>query len=76
MAKPIITAETVAIKELLTNRENVLFCQAGNPNDLANKILELKANEELREKISKNGYQLFKERLTPKILIKELLKIF
>ena len=46
-----------------------------DPKDLAKKIIELKDNSELRKKIAENGYKLYKEKLTPKVLGKELLNI-
>ena len=73
--KPVVSGESPAAKELLTNRENVLFCQMACPDDLAEKILELKNNPRLRNQIAEKGYQLFRQRLTPKVLGKELKKI-
>ena len=70
--KPTITADTPAIRELFTNRDNCLFCRKADEKDLANKILELKNNTELKSKIAENGYKIFKEKLIPKILGKEL----
>jgi len=72
MKKALITADTPAMRELLTDRKNALFCRGAGEKDLAVKILELKNNPELREKIAENGYQTFKQRLTPKILGREL----
>ncbi len=72
MKKPVITRESSAIRELLTDRENVLLCRPADPQDLADKILELKSNRELREKIAENGYHLFKEKLTPRKIVAEL----
>ncbi|MFH1744862.1 MAG: glycosyltransferase [bacterium] len=73
MAKAIITADTPAIKELFVNRENILFCKVADGKSLAEKILELKNNQELRDKIAKGAYKLFKERCTPRLLAAELL---
>jgi len=72
-ARALITEESPAAKELLTNGENVLFCRAGSSDDLASKILELKKDQELRDKIAKAGYQLFDGQLRPKKLIRELI---
>ncbi|OGZ33178.1 MAG: hypothetical protein A2V69_01460 [Candidatus Portnoybacteria bacterium RBG_13_40_8] len=72
---PYITAEAAGVKELLTNRVNCLFVKRANPNDLAEKILELRDSPELRKKIAENGYKLYKEKLTPKVLGEELLSI-
>jgi|SRR3989344_1980773 len=73
VGKAIITAGTSAIKELLTDRENVLLCKAGDAQDLASKILELKNNLSLREKIAKNGHELFTNKLQPKQIVSELI---
>lgn len=72
---PYITGNSAGIKELLEDGKNCLMVNLANPKDLAKKILELKDNPELRKKIAKNGYKLYKEKLTPKILGKELLSI-
>jgi glycosyltransferase involved in cell wall biosynthesis len=74
--KAVITGDTPAIKELLTDQKNCLLCQVGNSQDLAEKILELKNNPALRNRIAENGYLLFKQKLTPKILGAELKKSF
>lgn len=70
-----LTGEAAGVKELLTNRVNCLFARVADPDDIAQKILELKNNPELRKKIAENGYKLYKEKLTPKALGKELLNI-
>ncbi|MFH0907067.1 MAG: glycosyltransferase [bacterium] len=72
MKRAIITADTPAIRELLTDRENCLLCKLADEKDLADKILELKNNADLRNKIAENGYELFKQKLTPKVLGREL----
>lgn len=73
MQKAVITEDSPAIRELLNDGENVSLCQSANPRDLANKILELKDNHKLCEQVAENGYQLFKTKLTPKVLVKDLL---
>ncbi len=71
--KPVITANTLAIRELFDNNKNILLCKKSNSKDLTEKILLLKQNENLRRKISENSFNLFKEKLTPEILVKNLL---
>ena len=73
-AKPVITADTPAARELFIDQENILFCQRANPEDLAEKILKLKEDESLRQKIAQGGYEVFKEKCTEKILGAELIK--
>ena len=72
MRKPVITGEVPAMKELFQNRKHCLFCNIGDSHDLAEKILELKNNPELRKRIAEEGYKLFKARLIPKVLGQEL----
>ena len=75
MARPVITAETPAVKEFLLNRENALLCKIADERDLADKIIELKENKELREKIAQNGYNTYKEFLSPTAIGRELKNI-
>jgi glycosyltransferase involved in cell wall biosynthesis len=71
-SKPVITADQPAIHELFTDKKDIILCKSENPQDLANKILELKNNSELKNKISENAYQLYKQKLTPEILVKDI----
>ena len=70
---PVISADTPAIRELFTDRENILLCRTADPKDLASKILELKNDRALRERIAKGGRNLFNEQTTPKLIGKQLL---
>lgn len=71
-AKPLISADTPAIRELFTDRENILLCRVADPEDLAAKIRELKNDPILREHIAQGGYRLFQEQATPNIIGKQL----
>lgn len=71
--KPVITGNTPAVRELLTDKKNVILCRVADPEDLKEKILLLKSNKELQETIKENGYQLFLQKLTPKTLGGQLL---
>lgn len=72
-AKPIITGETPAIKELFTNQKNIILCRPASPEDLADKILKLKINQNVGSEIGQNAFNLFKEELLPKKIIHDLL---
>jgi len=63
--RAVITAETPAVKELLTDKLDCIFCRTGDAKDLAEKIMLLKNNQELRSRIAANGHQLFINKLTP-----------
>ena len=74
MGKPIITADTPAARELLSDRENVLFCRKADARDLAEKIRFLKNSPDLGRIIGEGAKKLFKEKLAGGILASELLK--
>jgi len=71
-----ITRDSISNRELLEDGKNCLFVKPADASDLAKKILELKDNPELRKKIAENGYKLYKEKLTPKVLGRELMNTF
>ncbi len=71
--KPMVTIETTALHELLDDGEGVVFCKKADPKDLAEKILELKNNPELRDRIARKGYTLFIEKLTPEKVVRDLI---
>lgn len=72
MQKPLITMDSIAAKEILSHGENSFLVPGANPQALAEAILTLKADENLRRKIANNGYELFKEKLNPKAIGKEV----
>lgn len=63
-----ISADTDAIKEVFKDRESILLCRPGDPKDLAEKIMELKNNPELKEKISRNAYLAFQKAARSELL--------
>lgn len=75
MRKPIITANTKAINELLTHKKNCYLCKTADPDSLANAIITLYENEKLRNEIALNGYELFQKKLNSAKLSKKLINI-
>jgi glycosyltransferase involved in cell wall biosynthesis len=61
--KPVITGDSPAIRELFTDKENILLCKNRDPQSLKNAILKLRDNKDLRNKISNNSYEIFKKNL-------------
>lgn len=59
MAKPVITGDSIAVKKIFAHNENIILCPVADSIALAKSIIFLKENHQLREKIAKNGYQLF-----------------
>jgi len=72
MKKSIITGDSPAVREILTDKKNVILCKMANTKSLAESILLLKNNRQLREKISVNAYNLFKKKFTRKKIGEEL----
>lgn len=72
-AKPLITADTPAARELFTDREDAILCQTANPKALADAILLLKTEDALRQKIASTGYQTYLSKCTAKAIGKQLL---
>ncbi|MDD5547599.1 MAG: glycosyltransferase family 4 protein [Candidatus Pacebacteria bacterium] len=57
--KPLITCDSEAIREVFKDGESLILCRAGDPQDLADKILKLKNDPGLRQKIAENGHEAF-----------------
>ena len=72
--KPTITGDSLSIRELFTDRKDILLCENRNAESLKSAILELKNDDKLKEYISDNGYKIFKNSLTCKEIGRELLK--
>ena len=74
MKKPIITADTGAVRELF-NDEDMILVPASNENLLAEAILKIKNNPALGEKIAQNGYDKFIKYASHRVLGLELKNI-
>jgi glycosyltransferase involved in cell wall biosynthesis len=60
MKKPLILGKNNANKELFSNMENALMVNHSNEKELADAILKLKNDDNLRNKIASNAYNIFK----------------
>jgi glycosyltransferase involved in cell wall biosynthesis len=65
--RPLVTADTPAIRELLDERSAMLV-PAGDPTALAAAILRLRRDPELRERIGRAGHAVLLARATPDII--------
>lgn len=72
MGKAIITQDSSANREIFTHKLNAFLVPAGDPKVLADVILELMKNTELREFIAKNSLELFKQRFISEKIEEEL----
>ncbi|MGB8952219.1 MAG: glycosyltransferase [Candidatus Aminicenantales bacterium] len=75
MRKTVVTARTAAGEEFFSHRENIYFCDDPLPESLARAVLELKKDEELRERIAQNGFQLVRREYSSRAIGARLLDI-
>lgn len=75
MKLPYVTARTRPVAEILKEGESVVFVNPADPQDLADKILYLKNNPEIAQKIGDNGYKVYLEKFTPEKLAQDILAI-
>lgn len=75
MKKPLISGDCKAMREVFVNKENIFFCKMDNDKSLAEAILLLKNDSNLRKRIAENSYKLFKEKFSTKEIGKSVLKI-
>ncbi|HNW09366.1 MAG TPA: glycosyltransferase [bacterium] len=72
-ARPVITGDSPAVRELFTDGENIALCRLADSESLAAKILALESNALLRQKIADNAFVLFQSRLKPAKLVEGLI---
>lgn len=67
MQKPVVTADTPAIRELFDERD-LMMAETANSESLAEAILRLKRDPELRNRLAVSGYNKFKDNASSRIL--------
>jgi glycosyltransferase involved in cell wall biosynthesis len=65
---PVITADTEAARELLTNGESAVLVEPENPRQVAEAIDRLARDEPLRRRIASRGREVFRERASRSVL--------
>ncbi len=63
--KPLITARTAAAERVFRDREDAFLIPAGDPAALADAILQLKSDRDLRQRIAEGGLALSRRRFMP-----------
>ncbi|MFA6593803.1 MAG: glycosyltransferase [Candidatus Buchananbacteria bacterium] len=71
--RPVLTGDSPAVRELLTDGRTAVFCRLADAQDLAAKILELREGRIDYETIAANGYEVYQRLCRPEILVKQLL---
>jgi glycosyltransferase involved in cell wall biosynthesis len=72
VGRPLINSKNEPIQELLQDGKSALLVERGNPKAIAEAILKLRDNAELRNTIGKNGYEAFKQNCTLQIFSEKL----
>ena len=67
-ARPVITADTPAARELLTDEADALLVPAGDPGALAAAVRRLAADEALAERLARAGRETFETRASEDVL--------
>lgn len=67
MKKPVISADTLAIRELFTDNDLMLI-KIADSEAIASAVLKLKSNKELREKLANNAYEKLISNASAKVL--------
>jgi len=75
LKKAVVTLRTPAAEEFFSHKENIYFCSKAEASQLAQVILELKEDSNLREKIAANGYWLVSQNFTPQAVAAKLIEI-
>jgi glycosyltransferase involved in cell wall biosynthesis len=75
MAKPVLNGDSPAIQALLRHGEEIYLCERENPQALADAILTLYEQPDLRAKIASQVYAFYQEHLNFDLLCKKLCNI-
>ncbi len=75
MGKAVITADTPAIREAFTDRENIILCRHADSADLARVIIELSCDAALRMRVGEAAYVLARETLSPEHVVAPILPV-
>ena len=63
--KVVLTADAPVTRSLFTHKENMYLVEPANPKILADALVELKNNPELRKHIAESGNKLFNDNFKP-----------
>ncbi|GAB4536378.1 MAG: glycosyltransferase family 4 protein [Thermodesulfovibrionia bacterium] len=64
MERPVVVSDIPTFREFIVDGENGLFFRAGDSHDMAEKVLFLIHNKELRERLGRNARRTVLERFT------------
>ncbi len=73
---PYVTRDSISNREILQDNFNCLFVRPADPADLADKIMILKNDPGLGERLAEAGYQTYLTKLSPQVLGEQLNAMF
>ena len=73
--RPVLTADTPAIREVLTPGHDVWTCPSGDSAALADAVVTLKRQPDLRERLAANGLAAFRTHFSPAALERDLVAV-
>jgi len=68
MCKPVITGDSKAVRAIFKHQKHLFLCDRSNPNAIADAILTLKTNANLRNEIQRQGYQFYKQKYSSEVI--------
>ena len=71
--KPVITGDSPAAREFLTDGVDCLLCRRGDPGALADAIARLRNDRALAERLALAGRMRFQEKASPEVIGRDLL---
>ncbi len=73
MRKAVVTGESPAAGELLVDGEHVLMSPMGDPEALAQRLLTMRDDPQLRQRLAEAGHEIFLERCTSEQMARAIL---
>ncbi len=70
-AKPVIAFRTGGVPEVVAHKKNGILVELDNVSELANAIIQLSADQELRRKFGRCGFERVQATFTAKRMVKE-----
>jgi len=75
VGRPVVTADTPAVREEFTHGENIWLVPAGDEKALAEAIITLKNDKPLCQRLAANGIATFKERFCVDVITKDIANV-
>mgnify|MGYP001572005738 CR=1 FL=1 len=73
---PVVGTAVGGIPDFLKDKQTGLFCKPGDPDDIADKIIMLLENDELRNRLAGNGRRLVEEKYDWEKIASEFAKLY